>query len=199
MDISAKARLNLERARILLLDNPLGVDILVRIFSGAGAKSFYRCNSSDEAKAIAAENPVDLIVADAQAGGEGQDGCDFVHWLRRSGLTPNAFAPVTLASAHTSKTNVDRARDCGANFLVLKPLSPGVLLERVLWVGRDARPFVDAGTYVGPDRRFKNVGLALDVEGRRATDLKGKISAAGEPNLSQSEIDDFMKPMRAGG
>ncbi|MEO8114090.1 MAG: response regulator [Phenylobacterium sp.] len=199
MDISAKARLNLERARILLLDNPLGIDILVRILSGAGAKTFYRCNSSDEAKAVTAENPVDLIVADVQAGGEGQDGCDFVHWLRRSGLTPNAFAPVTLASAHTSMANVGRARDCGANFVVLKPLSPGILLERIVWVGRDSRPFVDAGTYVGPDRRFKNGGLSPDMDGRRAGDLKGNIGVATDPNLSQSEIDDFMKPMRVAG
>jgi len=36
-----------------------------------------------------------------------------------------------------------------------KPVSPQVLFDRILWVARVPRPFIDAGVYVGPDRRFK--------------------------------------------
>jgi hypothetical protein len=32
------------------------------------------------------------------------------------------------------------------------------LLQRILWVSRDKRPFVEVGEYLGPDRRFKMDG-----------------------------------------
>ena len=78
-----------------------------------------------------------------------------MRWLRRSGLEPNAYAPVIMTAAHVRRSKVSEARDCGANFLITKPFSAGVLLERIVWVARDARPFLEVGDYFGPDRRFK--------------------------------------------
>ena len=88
------------------------------------------------------------------------------------------------------------ARDVGANFVVAKPLSAAVLLQRVLWVGRDRRPFVNAENYVGPDRRFKFEGPPPGTEGRRESDLRQPIGAATEPNLSQEEVDVLVRPQR---
>ena len=65
------------------------------------------------------------------------DGYDFVHWLRRSGLKPNAFTPTILVAGHTPRDKVEKARDCGANYIVAKPLTPLVLLERIVFVSRE--------------------------------------------------------------
>ena len=40
--------------------------------------------------------------------------------------------------------------------MIVKPFSPVTLLERIVWVSRDQRPFLEVGDYFGPDRRFRD-------------------------------------------
>lgn len=191
------ARINLKEAVILLFDaNPQSMSILVQVLVGFGAKKLLTAATYAEAQALAKTEAIDLVICEGAAEGEEFDGYDFVHWLRRSELEPNAYCPVIVTSAHTSLRNVARARDCGANFFVMKPLLPTVLLERILWVAREKRPFVHCEVYVGPDRRFKHDGPP-DGHGRRATDLSAEVGAASMPNMSQAMIDSLMQPKRA--
>jgi DNA-binding response OmpR family regulator len=139
--------------------------------------------------------PLDLIVCEAAL--PEQDGYDFLHQLRRARLEPNSFTPAILITAHTPKSQVLKARDCGANFVVVKPLSPRVMLDRILWIARENRAFIECDSYVGPDRRFQALGPPAGTEGRRKDDLPPEVGAAIDPNMSQSEIDDLMKPRRA--
>jgi len=44
------------------------------------------------------------------------------------------------------------------------------MLERIVWVAKEGRPFLFSGTYVGPDRRFRDGGPP-DGIGRRREDL----------------------------
>ena len=91
-----------------------------------------------------------------------------------------------------------RARDCGANFVVTKPLAPRVLLDRIAWLGRETRGFVEIGDgYVGPDRRFKAYGPPAGEAGRRRDDLPLEVGEAVESNMSQDDIDALMNPRRA--
>jgi DNA-binding response OmpR family regulator len=193
---SAITRINLEKANVLLVESTVqGMDIAVQILAGFGVRSPARAGSLDEAMRVCEGAPLDLIVCEPSL--PGADGYDFVRQLRRSRLEPNAFAPVLLVSAHTPKSQVLKARDCGANFMVVKPLSPRVVLDRVLWIARENRAFIECDTYVGPDRRFQSLGPPAGTEGRRKDDLPPEVGAAVDPNMSQSEIDDLMKPRRA--
>ena len=72
----------------------------------------------------------------------------------------------------------------------------GVLLERILWAAREERQFIECDTYLGPDRRFKNEGPPIGVEGRRRDDLKGELGGPSGTNLSQDQINDMMKPSK---
>ena len=189
-------KINLEKASVMLIDaNNQGLDILTQVFAGFGARNPHRCSTAKEAVELLRKVDVDLIVVEADLPGE-MDGYDFVRWLRRSGLTPNAFAAVILVSGHTKAQNVARARDCGANFIILKPISPTVLLQRVVWVAKENRQFVEAETYVGPDRRFKNAGPPPGVKPRRRDDIRTRLGAATTPNMGQEEIDNLMQPTR---
>jgi hypothetical protein len=91
---------------------------------------------------------------------------------------------------------VNRARDCGAHFIMTKPLTPIAVLERVLWIAREGRRFIECDTYTGPDRRFKNEGVPPGVEGRRRDDLQGEIGEADTPNMDQELIDGMLKTRR---
>ena len=83
---------------------------------------------------------------------------------------------------HVRRARVAESRDCGANFLITKPFSAAMLLERVLWVARDTRPFLQVGDYLGPDRRFKTD--PYDGHERRA-DMIRKARFEAE----QNEVD----------
>ena len=68
---------------------------------------------------------------------------------------------VILLAGHTLQSNVMRGRDCGANFVIAKPITPKILYDRVVWLAKDARAFVESPSYVGPDRRFQKIGRLL--------------------------------------
>jgi CheY-like chemotaxis protein len=189
-------KINLEKASIMLIDaNNQGLDILTQVFAGFGARTPHRCSTAKEAVEVLRKIDVDLIVAEADLPGE-MDGYDFVHWLRRSGLPQNAFTSVMLISGHTRRENVARARDCGANFILVKPISPTILLQRVIWVAKENRQFVEAENYVGPDRRFKNAGPPPGTKPRRHDDIRTRLGSATTPNMDQDEIDNLMQPTR---
>lgn len=82
---------------------------------------------------------------------------------------------------------VEVARDHGVNFTIVKPVSPAVLLDRILWMAQYDRPFISDPGYSGPDRRFRTVPLQPGVSERRNADLQ--LAATPERSLSQAEID----------
>ena len=166
-------RINLERISFLLLDDNLqSLDIMSSAVAGFGVRNITDAEMPEES------------------------GYDFLRWVRHEASEPNKFVPAIICTGHTRQSQVMQARDCGAHFLVVKPITPKVLLDRIFWVARDERSFVECETYAGPDRRFKRLGPPAGMQGRRKDDLTGAIGAATEPNLSQDEINSFMKPAK---
>jgi DNA-binding response OmpR family regulator len=190
LDVASRARFNLDRAAVLLLDDTsMGMSILVQIVTGLGAKQLYRCTSVEAAQQVAAQHEIDLAIVDAMAP-EGK-GYDFVEWLRREAQEPNCYTPTLITTAHTPASDIVRARDCGGHFIIKKPIAPIVMLERIIWVAKAGRPFLFTGTYVGPDRRFRDDGPP-DGIGRRREDLAKAESVAAA--VAKSETPEAEEP-----
>jgi DNA-binding response OmpR family regulator len=169
LDPQSRARFNLAQTCIVLVDStPLGMAILVQILTGFGAKNIHRCASLSEAKAVASQTEVDLFVIDGMA--DAGSGYDLVRWVRHDLPEPRNFTPILLTAGHTVTSDVSRARDCGAHFIVSKPISPIVLLERIIWMAREGRVFLHSDNYVGPDRRFSAEQRTPEEGGRRRED-----------------------------
>jgi CheY-like chemotaxis protein len=186
--------INLAKATVLVLEgNQHALDVTAQILKGFGVAFVLRATSVPEAEQLLRGKTTDLIIVDpsVQDGG----GYEFIRDLRRAGSTSSEL-PVVLTGGHFRRADVERARDSGANFVVKKPISASVLLQRILWVTQDARMFIDVGDYVGPDRRFKFEGPPEGSDGRRASDLKSPIGDISGPNMSQSEVDTLIKPQR---
>jgi CheY-like chemotaxis protein len=137
-------------------DSPFSLTLTTGVLAGFGVRPAFTIGRSVEARRVLQEKPVDLLLVDTDM--PEIDGFELVRWLRRSGPNPNAFTPVIMTASHIRRGRVAEARDCGANFVVTKPFSAAMLLERILWVARDDRPFLEVGDYLGPDRRFRNEG-----------------------------------------
>lgn len=188
-------RVNLARSTVLLVDhNQQSLDMLSSIFQGFGVKQQIKRSSSAEAVKVMESRDVDLVLIDCSM--PDMDGYDFTRWLRRETSAPVRYTPVILLTGHAAQSKVHKGRDCGASFVVTKPLTPNVLLERILWLGGDERQFVESENYVGPDRRVRNFGPPLGMPGRRAGDLSEHVGAASEANMDQADIDMLMKPRR---
>lgn len=191
----ASDRVNLEETTVLLIDdNPQSLDILSSIVQGFGVREQIRCMSGIAAKDIIKRRQIDLILVDCAM--PDMDGYDFVRWLRRETGEPTSMIPVVMVTGHASQSQVAKSRDCGASFIVAKPLTPTVLLQRIVWLASDERVFVQSANYVGPDRRVNNFGPPLNMPGRRHDDLSAHVGAAVEANMDQSDIDSFFKPKR---
>jgi DNA-binding response OmpR family regulator len=165
---SAKAWINLEQAKLLLLDDhATAVNVMTQIIMAFGVKRFFRCTSVAEAKDLLTTEEIHLILVNANL--KESPAYEFISWLRNANLQPNSFTPVILVTGHTQRSNVERARDCGANIVLAKPVSPASTLERITLIAREKRPFVSCANYTGPDRRFHDVGPP-DGKGRRHND-----------------------------
>jgi CheY-like chemotaxis protein len=180
---------NFDRVRVLLVEpHAAGMKILSQLFRGIGVRDPVRVNSVAEAmKALDA--PFDLIVCDARL--DHSDAYDLVLRLRRSINNPNRMAIVVVISGHTPLAKVAKARDCGANYILTKPVIPRKVMERLIWLSNHDRDFIISETYCGPDRRFHALGPPPGVRGRRAED-RGEVADNG------MELDEefFVQPRR---
>lgn len=188
-------KINLESSTVLVVDeNQMSLEILTSVFYGFGAKERLRTQDLEEAKRLIMGQPVDMLVLDAGF----PDGAafQFMHWLRHEAPEPICFVPTVIVTGHSTRSVVKRARDCGAHFVVSKPITAGVLLNRLAWIAHEKRPFVKHEIYSGPDRRWKNTGVPPGTEGRRATDLSAEVGDAQDDNMSQDQLDALFKPQK---
>lgn len=193
---SEPPRINLATAQVLAVVASGGeLDILIQILSGYGVRTIHRATSGVEALQALERETYDLIIVDHAL--TGMDGFELIQAIRREAREANRFAPVILLGGHTRTADVARARDCGASFVVAKPLSAQVLFDRIIWLGRDQRKFVDCAAYAGPDRRFRAFGPPVGMSGRRHDDLSTTLGKPEEPNLSQDAIDALFSPAKA--
>jgi CheY-like chemotaxis protein len=191
----ASDKLNLEKINFLVVDdNPQCLDIMGQVISGFGARSVVKCSSAAQAREVLQRSVIDFILTDAQMPGE--DGYQLIEWVRRHASEANRFVPAIVITGHTRLSQVARSRDCGAHFTIAKPITPKVVLQRIFWVGRDERMFIDSEAYCGPDRRFKREGPPPGMTGRRAEDLDTEVGEASGPNMSQEMINSLMKPSK---
>jgi DNA-binding response OmpR family regulator len=86
--------------------------------------------------------------------------------VRARFMEPLCYVPVIILTATPTRAIVDKAMAAGANLIVVKPISPAVLHERIAWLQRDQRELV-----LGPRGSF-------EIEGVRESMLAQKERAA---------------------
>ena len=186
--MSAPARINLRKTKVLAVDdNPQAMDILSQILLGFAVEQTCRCQDADDAQDKLKSIAFNLVIVDDQM--PRMSGFDLIASIRRDPISRNHTVPIILAAGNPSQQLVVRARDCGANLVIAKPIVPGVLLARMQWLAQNNRAFVTSETYNGPDRRFKAVPLPVGVAERRTEALR--LMAAPERELSQDEISSL--------
>ncbi len=105
---------------------------------------------ADVLRAIDTRVP-DLIITDSDL----QDGdvCKLIQSIRSNQIGPNPFLPIIVITWNPSNEIVDRVVNCGADDLLVQPISRAQLKDRINVLTFNRKPFVVTATYIGPDRR----------------------------------------------
>lgn len=173
-------RMNLKSVVTLLVDSDRFTRGLVaQMLRGFRMDTPAACESGMAAKEYLQQRPVDLCIVEAALPDMASP--ELISWIRRPEMGAMRFIPIIVLSGYTQTRMVAAARDAGASTVLKKPVSPQALFDRVMWVARVPRPFIDAGTYVGPDRRFKAEEPPDNVY-KRVDDTATATSATAIPN-----------------
>jgi DNA-binding response OmpR family regulator len=164
----AQPRLNLKSVQTLLVDSDnFTRGLVANMFRGFGMDSPIVGETGAQAKHHLAHHYADLVVLEAAL--PDMESAELIRWIRRQDKSPFRFVPIIVLSGYTQLRLVSHARDAGANLVVKKPVSPAALFDRICWVAKTVRPFIETADFIGPDRRFKDIP-PLDGEWKRETD-----------------------------
>lgn len=135
-----------------------------------------------------AANSVDLMICDTEL--PDGDLYDLVYKIRHHELGDNPFIVVTALIAAPTPKLVKKIFDAGCDDLIPKPISTGLLFERVLNLARNRKAFVVTSDYIGPNRRATpRSGIQRDPEIDVPNPLKAKAADDTSAEDLQAEID----------
>lgn len=122
-------------------------DVLIRL-------GFRRVELFDSVKAAAgllgAAMP-DLVLVDAD--GEDSEAFRFIRSLRNEPNVPNPFTGVIVTTWAPTPALLTRVTNAGGDDLLMKPVSPKQVRERIVSLIEARKGFVVTADYTGPDRR----------------------------------------------
>lgn len=101
-------------------------------------------------EAVAKKDP-DLIVLDSEMDSENAD--RLVTEIRHGKLGQNPFVPVIVTIWEPERAQVRRVASSGCDDMLVKPLSPAQMFDRIKVLVNNRKPFVVTSDYIGPDRR----------------------------------------------
>ena len=178
----------LRSVEVLVIDDDhRSMELVVAALMSCGINKATRALTPAETHRHLGARPFDVILMECDLRGE--DAFALARQIRSTQDRPNASAPIVMLSQTTQLSRVLMARDVGANFTLAKPVSPQVLQERLLWIARCERRWVDMESYRGPDRRVRSGPLPDGVEERREDALR--LTSTPERELSQDEINNL--------
>jgi len=146
--------LRLDGLTVLLVDSSKFTrKLVVQMLVEFGVSTILEAEDGDAATEALRRGHVDLMICDTML--PRQDGITLTRNIRLETSASYRTIPILLLTGHTRRADVMRMRDCGASLILAKPVAPKALYDRLAWIARDPRPFVESAIFTGPDRRHR--------------------------------------------
>jgi CheY-like chemotaxis protein len=170
----AQPRLNLSKVTVLLADrNSYSRALISQALRGFGVQHILACDSGAATQEYLSQSTIDLCLVEAEL--SDMSGSDLIRAIRALPKDPLRFVPIIMLSGYTQFRMLSVARDAGANLVLKKPISPQALFDRIGWLGRTKRAYIETSNYTGPDRRFQDIDPP-DGAYKRANDKQEDVS-----------------------
>jgi CheY-like chemotaxis protein len=171
-------RINLKNVNGLLVDRDVFTRGLIsQMLRGFGIGQLTIASAGEEAQQYITANCPDICLVEGAL--EDMATADFIGWIRRQQSNNMRFMPVIVLSGYTQLRLIAAARDGGANLVIRKPISPQTLFDRINWVARVSRPYLETPNFIGPDRRFHSIDPP-DAKWKRATDVPSEAATTAQ-------------------
>lgn len=130
----------------------------------------------------------DLILIDAEMDTGEADG--IITDLRNNKFGRNPFVPVIVTIWEPTREQVKRVASSGTDDMLVKPVSPAQVFDRIKSLVNNRKPFVVTSDYIGPDRR-KDPERGSEIPTIEVPNtLRSKVK--GEP-VDKSAIESAIK------
>jgi two-component system, chemotaxis family, chemotaxis protein CheY len=192
----AKNEINLSDLVILIADPSPYISLLIHsMLRGFGSNKIMEVRDSVGVFQALTTGRIDILICDLWLPPNG--GLALTRAVRGKVDNEHRTMPILMMASDARETTVKSARDVGANMVIVKPISPSALYDRLGWIAFNPRKFIDTPTYFGPDRRFKIEGYPGGI-GRRKTDQVIEVAEESGPALGQNDIDNLFSAVRTG-
>lgn len=186
------APLRFEDVRVLLGESNVQVRSAARAaLASHGFKSVRDTGSFGPLSDAITTNAVDLVICDVRL--LGGDPFILFNKVRHHEVGNNPFILIIMTMETPTEDAVKQVFNCGADDLLVKPLSPRQLMLRIEALAKARKPFVVTHDYVGPDRR-KGVrpgeGGTPTPQIEVPNPLKNKAFGGMDPSRMQQLIDE---------
>jgi two-component system chemotaxis response regulator CheY len=142
----------------LVIDPQANMAALVAdMLRACGHRDIREANDANQAQFDLRRRAFSVIIIDD--GMTGPDAVEILRRLRADATGLNRLTPVIMMAAAPDAARIAAARDAGVTEFLRKPFAATHLKSRLDSIAGNPRPFVEAESYAGPDRRRR----ALDV------------------------------------
>lgn len=156
--IPAMSSENTARPGALVIDPQAHMaSIVADMLRTLGRRNIHEAHDSNQAQLELQRHAFDVIIIDDALAAP--DAVDLVRRLRADAAGPNRLTPVIMMSAAPGAARIAAARDAGVTEFLRKPFAANHLKSRLDSIFGSPRPFIEAETYAGPDRRRRTVDI----------------------------------------
>jgi two-component system chemotaxis response regulator CheY len=130
-----------EALDVIIIEDSKPMLLLLRSIVASLQPSRIRVfESAEDAVTAMLAEPPNLIITDWRM--KPISGFQLLRTMRSRRMAPLCFVPVIMVTAYGTRALVDKAIEAGAQQVLVKPLSPAMLVERIRYMLKDARRFV---------------------------------------------------------
>lgn len=152
------------------------MQVLLRtMLSSYGIRSVRMFADTERAAHSMLVDPPGVVLLDWEAGP--YQGAKFLKMIRHQNMSPVCMVPIIVMFSEARQRWVERALRLGAQGVLVKPMSPSTLLERIMWV-------LDGGSALTlRGERYVVAGMDSRLEDER--ERQGQLKLAREYQESQ--------------
>lgn len=179
----------LRKLKVLIADpDAYLARIMEDMLRAAGITTVAMSHTYDDACMLLRRMDLDVLLADWMREPDRADGWSLLDEVRLSPESPKPELPIVLCTPDAEYGQIIEARDHGASEIIIKPVAPAQLIEKLQSACFKPRPFISTAAYTGPDRRRKR--RAWDAAERRQSQVQRQV-------LDQTAVDDLMRQKTA--
>ena len=133
-------------------------DVLKSMLKALGMQNIHRAHNLTEAKEICLREKergekysIDFAIVDLAP--PSNHGLEFMNWLRHNSEKSLQYIPVIFTTNDSREKIIITGRDSGVNEILVKPFTAYNISQRILSIINNPRPFIQAESFCGPNRR----------------------------------------------